>query len=75
MRRVLPRARPSESEVAAPGGQWVVWSTVHDLDGWTAKIAGARGGDNYRNTFRVEQGLLKVPISSMEVRRRFGSCC
>ena len=31
-----------------------------DLDGWTPKIRGAKVGDNYGDTFRVEDGLLKV---------------
>lgn len=31
-----------------------------DLAGWTPKIRGEALGDNYANTFRVEDGLLKV---------------
>ncbi|MFW5944557.1 MAG: 3-keto-disaccharide hydrolase [Bacteroidota bacterium] len=31
-----------------------------DLSGWTAKFAGYPGGENYRNTFRVEDGILKA---------------
>jgi len=31
-----------------------------DLDGWTPKIRGERLGDNYGDTFRVEDGVLKV---------------
>lgn len=31
-----------------------------DLEGWTPKIRGAKVGDNYGDTFRVEDGLLKV---------------
>jgi hypothetical protein len=31
-----------------------------DLTGWTPKIAGHELGANYANTFRVEDGLLKV---------------
>ncbi len=31
-----------------------------DLDGWTPKIRGEKFGDNYGNTFRVEDGVLKV---------------
>lgn len=31
-----------------------------DLEGWTPKISGFKAGENYKNTFRVEDGLLKV---------------
>ena len=31
-----------------------------DLEGWKVKIAGHELGDNYGNTFRVEDGVLKV---------------
>ena len=31
-----------------------------DLTGWTPKIRGEKVGDNYGNTFRVEDGVLKV---------------
>ena len=31
-----------------------------DLDGWTPKIRGEKFGDNYGDTFRVEDGVLKV---------------
>jgi len=31
-----------------------------DLSGWTPKIRGEKLGDNYGDTFRVEDGLLKV---------------
>ncbi|MFM7205730.1 MAG: DUF1080 domain-containing protein [Planctomycetaceae bacterium] len=31
-----------------------------DLDGWTPKIRGQTYGDNYGDTFRVEDGVLKV---------------
>ncbi len=31
-----------------------------DLKGWTPKIRGHESGDNFGNTFRVENGVLKV---------------
>ena len=31
-----------------------------DLKNWTPKIRNHKVGDNYKNTFRVEDGLLKV---------------
>jgi len=44
-----------------------------DLEGWTPKINGYKAGENYKNTFRVEDGLLKVSYSEYDsFRREFG---
>jgi hypothetical protein len=40
--------------------KWVQLFNGRDLTGWTPKITGSALGDNYGNTFRVENGLLKV---------------
>jgi len=40
--------------------EWIALFNGRDLDGWTAKITGHALGDNFANTFRVEDGLLKV---------------
>jgi hypothetical protein len=50
----------SHVPLRAPAGQWISLFDGKDLAGWTAKIAGHDANDNYRNTFRVEDGLLKV---------------
>ena len=47
-------------EGAAGQGRWRQLFNGKDLDGWTPKITGRELGDNWRNTFRVEGGLLKV---------------
>jgi len=39
---------------------WIVLFNGQDLKGWTPKIARHDLGDNFGNTFRVEDGLLKV---------------
>jgi hypothetical protein len=39
--------------------QWVALFNGTNLDGWTVKIAGHPVGDNYADTFRVEDGILK----------------
>jgi len=39
---------------------WVVMFNGKDLKGWTPKIAKHEYGENFGNTFRVEDGLLKV---------------
>ena len=46
--------------VTAPAGHWVSLFNGKDLNDWTVKIAGHDVGDNYRNTFRAEDGLLKA---------------
>ncbi|MEM1067287.1 MAG: DUF1080 domain-containing protein, partial [Planctomycetota bacterium] len=39
---------------------WIQLFNGKNLDGWTPKIRNHELGDNYANTFRVEDGLLKV---------------
>lgn len=41
-------------------GQWVSLFNGKNLDGWTPKITGYPAGENYAQTFRVEDGVLKV---------------
>jgi hypothetical protein len=40
--------------------EWVQLFNGRDLDGWRPKIKGYDLGDNYGDTFRVENGVLKV---------------
>ena len=39
---------------------WIDLFNGKDLDGWKVKIAGHEIDDNYNNTYRVEDGILKV---------------
>jgi hypothetical protein len=39
---------------------WIALFNGEDLDGWTPKLRGHELGDNYKDTFRVEDGLLTV---------------
>lgn len=41
-------------------GEWVSLFNGKDMTGWTPKIRYSDLGENYGNTFRVEDGLLKV---------------
>ena len=41
-------------------GKWIPLFNGENLEGWTPKIRYHELGDNYANTFRVEDGLLKV---------------
>lgn len=44
-----------------------------NLEGWTMKIAGYPLGENFGNTFRVEDGILKVRYDKYDsFRNRFG---
>ena len=38
--------------------EWVSLFNGKDLDGWTIKIKGYPAGENFRNTFRVEDGKI-----------------
>ena len=44
----------------AKPGEWIQLFNGKDLDGWIPKIRYHELGDNYNDTFRVEDGLLKV---------------
>jgi hypothetical protein len=55
--------------------EWVPLFNGKNLDGWTPKIRYSELGDNYHNTFRVEDGLLKVRYEAAgypEFGERFG---
>ena len=49
--------------MTAGGAEWVSIFNGKDLKDWTPKIKGQPVGENYKNTFRVENGLLKVGYS------------
>lgn len=53
--------------------QWVPLFNGKDLTGWKVKITGYDLDDNYGDTFRVEDGVLKVVYDQYdEFRGRFG---
>jgi hypothetical protein len=53
--------------------EWIQLFDGKDLDGWVPKIAGYPLGENYGNTFRVENGVLKVSYDQyQEFGNRFG---
>jgi hypothetical protein len=67
-------AKRPQVAVSAPAGQWISLFNGKNLEDWTVKIAGHDLNDNYRNTFRVEDGLLKVSYGQYEkFGGRFGS--
>jgi hypothetical protein len=44
----------------AKKGDWVQLFNGRDLSGWTVKVTKHKVGENFNDTFRVENGLLKV---------------
>ncbi len=57
---VVHSAEPEAADAKYPKGEWVSLFNGKDLTGWTPKIRYSELGENYGNTFRVEDGLLKV---------------
>lgn len=56
-----------------PAGEWIQLFNGADLEGWTPKITGYEAGDNFGNTFRVEDGLIKVRYDAYDrFDNRFG---
>ena len=51
--------KPKESE-------WIQLFNGKDLEGWTPKVRGCELGDNFKNTFRVEDGILQVRYDEYE---------
>ena len=55
--------------------EWVSIFNGKDLTGWTIKIKGYPLGENFGNTMRVEDGLLKIRYDGYgpELNDRFGT--
>lgn len=45
---------------------WIQLFNRKNLDGWVVKFKGYPLGENYKNTFRVEDGILKVSYDNYE---------
>jgi hypothetical protein len=50
----------------ADSGPWIQLFNGKNLEGWTPKITGYDLNDNFGNTFRVEDGLLKVSFDQYQ---------
>lgn len=58
---------PSEAlREASEYGTWERIFNGENLDGWTPKFSGSPLGENYRNTFRVDDGKLVVSYEEYE---------
>jgi hypothetical protein len=66
----------TQAETAAPEAE-TAWQSLFNgknLDGWAVKINGYELGDNFANTFRVEDGILKVSYDDYErYDQRYGA--
>lgn len=51
---------------ATTEGRWISLFNGKDLTGWTPKFAGHDLGENYKNTFRVQDGLLTASYDQYE---------
>ena len=59
--------------VSAEEAKWEPLFNGKDLTGWTPKIRGCDAGENFQNTFRVKDGVLKVDYSDYkEWDNRYG---
>ena len=57
----------------AAEGKWISLFNGKNLEGWTVKIKGQPLGKNFKNTFRVEDGLMKVGYADYgDFNRQFG---
>ena len=57
---LAPQVHPGPGPAARPAEQWIPLFNGKNLDGWTPKITGRELGDNWNDTFRVEDGVLRV---------------
>ncbi|MGE5810064.1 MAG: family 16 glycoside hydrolase, partial [Ignavibacteria bacterium] len=47
-------------------GEWAGLFNGYDFENWTIKFTGHELNDNYKNTFRAEDGILKVSYDEYE---------
>ncbi len=68
---VVASAAPAQEGASQEG--WIQLFNGKDLTGWTPKIKGYDLGENFGNTFRVEDGVLKVSYDKYDnFKERFG---
>lgn len=61
-----PFTQESSTNNQAHQEKWISIFNGKNLEGWTPKFAGHELGVNYKNTFRVEDGLLKVSYDNYD---------
>jgi hypothetical protein len=69
---VLPQSDPPDWHTA-PQKDWQELFNGRNLDGWVVKLAHHELGDNYADTFRVENGAIRVMYDKyVDFGARFG---
>ena len=64
---------PLNAQSTPPDRGWTPLFNGKNLDGWTPNFAKHPVGENYANTFRVEDGMIKVDYSQYDkFDRQFG---
>ena len=53
-------APPARAQSGPDAGEWTALFNGQDLDDWIVKIRGHEPGENFADTFRVEDGLMTV---------------
>jgi hypothetical protein len=71
---LVPLAQPTATDWrTAPQADWQTLFNGRNLDGWVVKLAHHELGDNYADTFRVENGVIRVMYDKYgEFGARFG---
>ena len=71
----VPASPAAQGAAADPNKEeWVSLFDGKSLNGWIPKIAGYEVGDNFANTFRVENGIIEVSYDGYggAFKNRFG---
>ena len=68
----------ADQTVGRPDGSDAKWVSLFDgrtLDGWVPKIAGYPAGENFGDTFRVEEGVIKARFDQYgdDFAQRYGN--
>jgi hypothetical protein len=70
---ILIAAACSSKSGKSEQGSWIQLFNGKDLEGWDIKITGHELNDNYKNIFRVEDGIMKVIYDGIDTfRGEFG---
>jgi hypothetical protein len=70
---ILVAALASPAATQEPKEEWVSLFNGKNLDGWTPKFTGLAAGENYKNTFRVKDGILQASYDEyQEFGGKFG---
>jgi hypothetical protein len=64
--RLLLAFAAMTASVHAAEGKWIPLFNGRDLTGWTPKISGHPLGENTKDTFRIEDGILKVSYDNYD---------